>query len=76
MKNKKILSEVTHPKHLHQLKNLARLLEKDNEILFTARNKDVVLDLLKVSGYDYKRWLDKIHFERSYERLTARINKA
>ena len=46
MKNKKILFEVTHPKHFHQFKNLAKLLKKDNEILFTARNKDVVLDLL------------------------------
>jgi hypothetical protein len=53
MKNKKILFEVTHPKHFHQFKNLAKLLEMDNEILFTARNKDVVLDLLEVSGYNY-----------------------
>lgn len=53
MKNKRILFEVTHPKHFHQFKNLAKLLEKDNEILFSARNKDVVVDLLKVSGYDY-----------------------
>ena len=47
MKNKRIIFEITHPKHFHQFKNLVKALEEDNEILIVARNKDVVLSLLK-----------------------------
>jgi hypothetical protein len=53
MKNKKILFEVTHPKHFHQFKNLALSLEANNEVLFLARKKDVVIDLLKVSSFNF-----------------------
>jgi len=47
MKNKRILFEITHPKHYHQFKNLIKVLETDNDVLILARNKDVVLDLLE-----------------------------
>jgi len=47
VKNKRIIFEITHPKHFHQFKNLIKALEEDNEILIVARNKDVVLSLLK-----------------------------
>jgi len=47
VKNKRIIFEITHPKHFHQFKNLVKALEEDNEILIVARNKDVVLSLLK-----------------------------
>ena len=47
MKNKRIIFEITHPKHFHQFKNLVKTLGEDNEILIVARNKDVVLSLLK-----------------------------
>lgn len=47
MKNKKIIFEITHPKHFHQFKNLIRKLAEDNQILVIARNKEVVLSLLE-----------------------------
>jgi predicted glycosyltransferase len=47
MKNKRIIFEITHPKHYHQFKNLIKELKDDNYILVLARNKDVVLDLLE-----------------------------
>lgn len=56
MKNKKIIFEVTHPKHFHQFKNLAQALKQDNDVLFLARDKDVVIDLLEASNFDYEKF--------------------
>lgn len=53
MNDKKILFEVTHPKHFHQFKNLAIKLKDNNEILFLARDKDVVISLLENSAFSY-----------------------
>jgi len=47
MKNKRIIFEITHPKHYHQFKNLILALKDDNDLLILARKKDVVLDLLE-----------------------------
>lgn len=54
MKNKRIIFEVTHPKHFHQFKNLAIILQQDNDILFLARDKDVVISLLEASDFKYE----------------------
>lgn len=56
MKNKRIIFEVTHPKHFHQFKNIASELVKDNEILFLARDKDVVIELLEYSPFSYEKF--------------------
>lgn len=56
LKGKRILFEVTHPKHFHQFKHVSDRLERENEILFIARNKDVVLGLLDESGYPYVKY--------------------
>ena len=50
----RILFEITHPKHFHQFKNLIKILEKEHTIKVIARDKDVVVDLLKKSGLQYE----------------------
>jgi len=51
---KKILFELSHPKHFHQFKNLVKTLENRFEIKIVARDKDVLLSLLKEEGYPYE----------------------
>lgn len=52
----RILFEINHPKHFHQFKHVFRLLRSDCEIKIIARDKDVVLDLLNDSGYDFEEF--------------------
>jgi predicted glycosyltransferase len=47
----KVLIDINHPAHVHFFRNPAALLEADgHEVIFTSRNKDVTLDLLKQYG--------------------------
>ena len=50
----KILVDVNHPAHVHQFKNAIKILKANgHEILVTARNKEVTLDLLDRFGIKY-----------------------
>lgn len=51
----KILIDIGHPSHVHFFKNAVFiLLEKENEIKITARNKDVTIALLDAYNLDYE----------------------
>ena len=62
------LIDVGHPAHVHYFRNMAKILQKrEHIVLFTARPKEVTLDLLKyyalpyrVIGRNYKGVLGKI----------------
>jgi len=50
----RILIEITHPCHYHFYKNvISELKKKGHNVLVTARDKDVLLELLKKGGIDY-----------------------
>ena len=50
----KILIDIGHPAHVHLFKNFAwRMQEKGHEILFTLRDKEHELYLLKTYGFKY-----------------------
>jgi len=51
----KILINLDHPAHVHLFKNMIRNLEKDGyKVKITARDKEVVLDLLNAYGFEYE----------------------
>lgn len=56
MRGKRILFEIAHPKHYHQFKPMMEKLTEDNEVYMIARDKDVVLDLVKKSGIPYQKY--------------------
>ncbi len=48
----KILIDIGHPAHIHLFKNFAwRMQEKGHQILFTCRDRECVLQLMKVYGF-------------------------
>lgn len=50
----KILIDIGHPAHVHFFKGtVTDLLSKGHKILIVTRNKEMTLDLLKKSGFDY-----------------------
>ena len=64
----RIIFDIGHPAHVHLFKHLARLLMKDGaEVLFTARDKEFELDLLKAEGFRY------ICFGKHYRSLPGKI---
>lgn len=51
----KILIDIGHPAHVHLFRYFAReMLNKGNEILFTCRDKEFEIQLLKEFGFTYK----------------------
>jgi len=51
----KIIIDVNHPGHVHLFKNFAfQAKEKEWEVLFTAKDKEVTIDLLKAYNLNYK----------------------
>ncbi|MFN8258898.1 MAG: DUF354 domain-containing protein [Bacteroidales bacterium] len=51
----RIIIDVNHPGHVHLFKNFAFLAEKEGwKVLFTAKDKEVTLDLLKAYKLNYK----------------------
>lgn len=52
----KILIEIAHPKHFLQFKSLISIAPKEVEYLFIARDKDVVIQLMESSNYQYKKY--------------------
>ena len=50
----KVLIDLNHPAHVHFFKNFAWIMEKEgHEILFTARDKEVTLNLLDFYKFNY-----------------------
>ena len=53
-----IIFDVAHPANVHYFKQIAKVLETDNnEVLFTARDKDVTIELLKEFNFPFVRML-------------------
>jgi predicted glycosyltransferase len=51
----KILIDINHPAHVHFFRNPARLLiDRGHEVLFTSRDKEIVLELLDELGIRHK----------------------
>jgi predicted glycosyltransferase len=51
----KLLIDIGHPAHVHYFKNFAFFFaNRKDEILFTCRDKEVVVELLKHLGFRYK----------------------
>ncbi len=49
-----LLIDLGHPAHLHFFKNMIRNLEKNGDkVQITARDKDVLIQLLKAYGFEY-----------------------
>ena len=64
----RIIFDIGHPAHVHLFKHLARLLMKDGaEVLFTARDKEFELDLLKAEGFKYE------NFGKHYRSIWGKI---
>jgi uncharacterized protein len=64
----KIIIDIGHPAHVHLFKNLAfNLLKDGNEVLFTLREKEKEIDLLRAYGFQYKS------FGRKYKSLPGKI---
>jgi predicted glycosyltransferase len=51
----KVLIDIGHPAHVHFFKNIAWAMEKNgHEVLVTAREKDVTVELLESYGFKYE----------------------
>lgn len=51
----RILIDIGHPAHVHLFKNFAWQMEENgNEIIFTVRNKEFEIQLLKKYNFNYK----------------------
>lgn len=63
----RILIDIGHPAHVHLFRNFAQQLIKDGyEILFTCRDREFVIDLLKHYKFNY------ISFGKNYESLAGK----
>ncbi|MFZ4522764.1 MAG: DUF354 domain-containing protein [Bacteroidales bacterium] len=64
----RILIDIGHPAHVHIFKNFAfEMMRKGNDILFTCREKEFEIELLKVYGLNY------ISFGRKYNSVIGKI---
>jgi predicted glycosyltransferase len=64
----KILIDIGHPAHVHYFKNLARYFIFNNgSVLFTTRDKDVVIPLLKSYNFEY------INFGKNFKSIFGKI---
>lgn len=51
----RILVDANHPAHVHLFRNAAReWISRGHRVLWTARDKDLVLDLLRQYGFDFR----------------------
>ena len=52
--NKKILIDIGHPAQVHQFKNIYfELINKNYEVFFVAKNKEISIDLLNIYQIPY-----------------------
>ena len=64
----KILIDIGHPAHVHYFKNIVWIfIRKGHKVLFTCRDKEVVIDLLKSYNFGYIN-LGK-PFKKSYTKI-------
>ena len=64
----RILFDIGHPGHVHLFKNLAHRLKAEGaEILFTARDKEFELELMRAEGFTFK------NFGKHYKSLSGKI---
>lgn len=64
----RILFDIGHPGHVHLFKHLAHLLQKDGaEVLFTARDKEFEIELLRAEGFRFK------NFGKHYKSLWGKL---
>lgn len=50
----RILIDIGHPAHVHLFKNFAHEMQnKGHKVLFTLRDKEFEIELLKSEGLDY-----------------------
>jgi predicted glycosyltransferase len=54
-KHMRILIDANHPAHVHLFRNAAREWEsRGHRVFWTARNKDIVVDLLRYYGFEFQ----------------------
>jgi len=64
----RILIDIGHPAHIHLFKNFAwGMQEKGHKILFTCRDRECVLQLMKVYGFVYE------NFGKHYSSVQGKI---
>ncbi len=64
----RILIDIGHPAHLHIFRNFAKEMQKEgHEILFTCRDKEFEIKLLKQYGFEYK------NFGKKYKTVLGKI---
>ncbi len=63
-----ILIDIGHPAHVHLLKNTARIMiDKGHKVLFTTRDKEVTLHLLRHEGFDF------VSFGKPYKKVLGKL---
>ena len=64
----KILIDIGHPAHVHLFKNFARKMqEKGHQVLFTCREKEFEIELLKANNFTYQS------FGKKYKTIIGKI---
>lgn len=64
----KILVDIGHPAHVHLFKNFAKeMISNGHQVLFTCRDKEFEIALLKDNGFDY------VSFGQKYKSLWGKI---
>ncbi|HCA43475.1 MAG TPA: hypothetical protein DEP28_09520 [Bacteroidetes bacterium] len=64
----KILIDIGHPGHVHLFKNFAlRMIENGNSVLFTCREKESEISLLKAFSFNYRS------FGKHYNNILAKL---
>ncbi|MDD2246987.1 MAG: DUF354 domain-containing protein [Proteiniphilum sp.] len=64
----KLIIDIGHPAHVHLFKNLAwKLIEKGDKVLFTCRDREHVVHLLRTYGFVYE------NFGKHYKTLRGKI---
>ena len=63
-----ILIDIGHPGHVHLFRPFAqKMIEKGNKVLFTCREKEFEIELLKAAGFEY------FSFGKKYNSLPGKI---
>ncbi len=55
----KVLFYLGHPAHFHLFKNSIKILKEEHEVYIVAKEKDVLIELLKNENFSYYNILDK-----------------
>ncbi len=64
----RILIDIGHPAHIHLFKNFAwRMQENGHKVLFTCRDRECILQLMKVYGFIY------VNFGKHYSGILGKI---